>query len=284
MMPAILAERMEEFGLDYCVMYPTGGFATAMQNDDEVRTAACRAFNIFSAEYFADYADLMTPVAVIPMHTPDEAIEEIAYVRESLELKACLFSGMVPRSVPAAKEGDPKVHRLGSITYDVFGIDSPYDYDPVWEACLEYGVSPTFHSGGRGYALRRSPTNFTYNHIGHFASTAEALCKAMFLGGVTRRFPQLRMAFLEGGTAWACQLYADLIEHWEKRNRTALDYNDPANLDHNLMIDLATEFGARGMAEMMVERDHALFAALNTAASTNDGGQAELDDLSLIHI
>ena len=100
----------------------------------------------------------------------------------------------------------------------------------------------------------------------------------MFLGCVTRRGPQLRMAFLEGGTAWACQLYADLIEHWEKRNRTALDYNDPANLDHNLMIDLATEFGARGMAEMMVERDHALFAALNTAASTNDGGQAELDD------
>ena len=116
MMPALLAERMEEFGLDYCVMYPTGGFATAMQNDDEIRTAACRAFNIFSAEYFADYADLMTPVAVIPMHTPDEAIEEIAYVRESLELKACLFSGMVPRSVPAAKEGDPTAHRLGSST------------------------------------------------------------------------------------------------------------------------------------------------------------------------
>ena len=278
MMPALLADRMGEFGLDYCVMYPTGGFATAMQNDDDVRKAACRAFNIFSAEYFADYSDLMTPVAVIPMHTPDEAIEEIIYIRESLELKACLFSGMVPRPVPAAEEGDPKAHRLGSVTYDVFGIDSPYDYDPVWEACLEYGVSPTFHSGGRGYALRRSPTNFTYNHIGHFASTAEAICKAMFLGGVTRRFPHLRMGFLEGGTAWACQLYADLIEHWEKRNRTALEYNDPANLDHDLMIDLASEFGPDGMAEMMADRDSALFAALNTAASTNDGGQIELDD------
>ena len=135
MMPALLAERMGELGLDFCVMYPTGGFATAMQNDDEVRRAACRAFNIFSAEYFADYSDQMTPAAVIPMHTPDEAIEEIAYVRESLELKACLFSGMVPRSVPAATEGDPKAHRLGSVTYDVFGIDSPYDYDPDWAAC-----------------------------------------------------------------------------------------------------------------------------------------------------
>ena len=278
MMPKLLSERMNEFGLDFCVMYPTGGFATMMQADDEVRRAASRAFNIFSAEFFADYSDVMTPVALIPMHTPDEAIDEIVYIREKLGLKACLFSGMVPRPVPAAEVGDHKAHRLGSVTYDVFGIDSPYDYDPVWQACIEYGVSPTFHSGGRGYALRRSPTNFTYNHIGHFASTAEAICKSMFLGGVTRRFPDIRMGFLEGGAAWACQLFVDLIEHWEKRNRAALEYNDPATLDHQLMIELAHRFGPDDMAELMLDLDNALFAALNSAASTNDGGQDELDD------
>lgn len=278
MMPALLAERMDELGLDFCVMYPTGGFAIAMHEDEEIRRAATRAFNTFSAEYFADHAEVMTPVACIPMHTPEEAIEEIAYARTTLGLKACLFNGMVPRPVPAAREGNEKAYRLGSVTYDVFGIDSPHDYDDVWAACLHYGVSPTFHSGGRGYALRRSPTNFTYNHIGHFASTAEAICKALFLGGVTRRFPDLRFAFLEGGTAWACQLYADLIEHWEKRNRAALEWNDPANLDHDLLVDLAARYGPDGMADAMADRANALFAALNPDASTSTAGQEELDD------
>jgi predicted TIM-barrel fold metal-dependent hydrolase len=278
MLPALLAERMDELGLDFCVMYPTGGSATARHPDAEVRQAACRAFNTFSAEWFAGQSARMTPVAVIPMHTPEEAIAELVHVRRELGLKACVFDGMVPRPVPAAADGDEGANRLGSIRYDVFGIDSPHDYDPVWQACLELGVSPTFHAGGRGYALRRSPTNFTYNHIGHFASTAEAICKALFLGGVTRRFPGLRCAFLEGGTAWACQLYADLIEHWEKRNRSALAWNDPANLDRELLVSLAATYGPPEMAALVAEADNAWFAALNPKASTSVAGQEELDD------
>jgi hypothetical protein len=259
-------------------MYPTGGFSTAMPEDDEVRRAATRAFNIFSAEFFADQAQMMTPVAVIPMHNPDEAIAELEFIQRELDLKAVLMNGMVPRPVPAALEGHESAKRLGAVWYDVFGIDSDHDYDPVWAACIELGISPTFHAGGRGYALRRSPSNFTYNHIGHFASTAEAICKALFLGGVTRRFPRLRVAFLEGGTSWACQLYADLIEHWEKRNADALSHVDPDNLDHPLMLDLTGAYGSPRMTELMADRQAALFGALNAAASTNTGGQPDLDD------
>ena len=278
MLPALLAERMEELGLDFCVLYPTGGTAVARHPDPEVRRAGCRAFNTFTAEYFADHERLMTPVAVIPMCTPDEAIAELTHVRRTLGLKACLFDGMVPRDVPAALAGEREAYRLGSVRYDVFGIDSAYDYDPVWQACMELGVSPTFHAGGRGYALRRSPSNFTYNHIGHFASTAEAISKALFLGGVTRRFPQLRFAFLEGGTAWACQLFTDLIEHWEKRNRAALEWNDPANLDREALVALARDYGSAELAELMAQGDNVFFGALNVSASTSDAGQAELDD------
>src|SRR5678815_3831742 len=50
---------------------------------------------------------------------------------------------------------------------------------------------------------RSSPSNFCYNHIGHFASAGHAVAKAMFLGGVTRRFPQLNFAFLEVGVEHA---------------------------------------------------------------------------------
>ena len=35
--------------------------------------------------------------------------------------------------------------------------------------------------------------------MAYFASAGEAMAKALFFGGVTRRFPELNFAFLEGG-------------------------------------------------------------------------------------
>ena len=136
----------------------------------------------------------------------------------------------------------------------MLGLDSVYDYDPVWATCVELKVAPSFHSGSRGFGLRISPSNFCYNHIGHFAVANEAVCKALFLGGVTRRFPDLKFAFLEGGVGWACQLYADLIEHWEKRKLDALDEVDPKNLDSQLLLQLAEAYGHEDMVGAMRER------------------------------
>ena len=277
MMPKLLYERMDELGLDFCVMYPTGGMAVTPNR--AMRQKATRAFNTFCADYFGDYADRLTPVAVIPTVTPDEAIEELEYAVQELGLKAALFGGMIPREVPAVKDGDEDGTKLGR-WYDVLGLDSAYDYDPLWAKCLELGVAPTFHSAGRGYALRRSPSNFTYNHIGHFASTAEAICKAMFLGGVTRRFPTLKMAFLEGGVSYACQLFADLIEHWEIRNGEALAVVNPDNLDHEEVIRLAKRYGPADMQRLLDGREAALYAAMEPETGTATGGEANLDDFA----
>ena len=277
MMPKLLYERMDELGLDFCVMYPTGGMAVTPNR--AMRQKATRAFNTFCADYFGDYADRLTPVAVIPTVTPDEAIEELEYAVQELGLKAALFGGMIPREVPAVKDGDEDGTKLGR-WYDVLGLDSAYDYDPLWAKCLELGVAPTFHSAGRGYALRRSPSNFTYNHIGHFASTAEAICKAMFLGGVTRRFPTLKMAFLEGGVSYACQLFADLIEHWEIRNGDALAVVNPDNLDHEEVIRLAKRYGPADMQRLLDGREAALYAAMEPETGTATGGEANLDDFA----
>jgi len=43
------------------------------------------------------------------------------------------------------------------------------------------------------------------------------IAKAMLMGGVTRRFPTLNFAFLEGGAAWAVIMLADVIARFEKR-------------------------------------------------------------------
>jgi predicted TIM-barrel fold metal-dependent hydrolase len=253
MMPALLDERLDELGIDFTVLYPTQGLGIVNVPDAETRRIACAAYNTFTAEYFGPYARRMTPAAVIPMFTPEEAIAELDHAVGQLGHKAAMFGSMVPR--PLAGD-DGTLDGDGSVWLDVLGIDSPYDYDPVWRRCLELGVSPSFHANGRGrgFGLRASPSNFTYNHIGHFAAAGEAVCKALFFGGVTRRFPGLRFAFLEGGVAWACQLLHDLVEHWEVRNVEALGRVDPRNLDHAMLDVLAQRHGDDAMRRAVAAR------------------------------
>jgi predicted TIM-barrel fold metal-dependent hydrolase len=278
MLPKLLHERLPELGIDFAVLYPTAGLGVPFIPNDEVRAPTCRAFNMFMAEFFGPYSDRMTPAAVIPMHTPDEAIAELEYAVKQLGLKVALMASMVRRRIPDAAERSPEDQRRLR-WFDMIGLDSEYNYDPLWAKCLELGVSPTFHSGSRGVGLRISPTNFTYNHIGHFAAAGEAVCKAIFLGGVTRRFPTLKLAFLEGGVGWACGLYSDLIGHWKKRNEKALDDVDPRNLDRAMLADLFKRYGGDEMAGKLAQSRE-----LNDFAAQMAHAPAQLDDFAACKI
>jgi hypothetical protein len=207
---------------------------------------ACRAVNAYHAEIYAPYADRMTPVAQIPTHTPQEAIDELEHAVGTLGLKAVMLNGLVHRPIGEAPAPDPRRPNWGSGSserIDALGLDSEHDYDPVWAKCVELRVSPASHTPGMGWGSRRSVSNYMYNHIGSFAASMDAFCKALFLGGVTRRFPTLGFGFLEGGVAWACTLLADLVGHWEKRNARAIRSLDPARIDVPLLLRLVDEYG-----------------------------------------
>ncbi|HXH85115.1 MAG TPA: amidohydrolase family protein [Candidatus Tectomicrobia bacterium] len=279
MLPRLLHERLDELGLDFAVLYPTVGLRLRGIADDATRRATCRAFNVLSAELFRDFADRMTPAAVIPVHTPDEAIEELEFCTRELGLKVAMLGSLVERPVASVVTGDPEARRF-AVWYDALGLDSAHDYDPLWARCAELGIAPTFHTGARRQGLRLSPTNFTYNHIGHFAAAGHAVCKALFLGGVTRRFPSLRFAFLEGGVAWGCMLYADLIGHWEKRNRAALAHTDPRALDRGLLMDLAALHGSEELTAALRGRD----GWPDPEAASLTGGLDDLDDFAACRI
>jgi predicted TIM-barrel fold metal-dependent hydrolase len=254
MMPRMLYDRLPELGIDFGIVYPTGGLSIPRIADDETRRAVIRGFNIVTAEFFEKLGDRLTPAAVIPMHTPEEAIAELDYVTKKLGAKVAMFGSSIARRVKAAEDADPVLARF-AVAFDQFGLDSAYDYDPVWQRCRELGIAPTFHTGGRGFGHRNSPTNFTYNHIGHFAAAGHAVAKAIFLGGVTRRFPDLRFAFLEGGVGWGCQLFADLIEHWERRGRDGIAYMDPKKLDRALLRRFVEQYGYGDIAAELDRRD-----------------------------
>ncbi len=279
MMPRMLYDRLDELGIDFGVIYPTAGLGIARIENDETRRAVIRGFNIVTADYFRDLSDRLTPAAVIPMHTPEEAIEELEFVTEQLGSKVGMFGSGIRRPLPATKGVDPEIARFAA-HYDQLGLDSDYDYDPVWQKCRELKIAPTFHTGGRGLGLRNTPSNFTYNHIGHFAAAGHAVAKSLFLGGVTRRFPDLNFAFLEGGVGWACQLFADLIEHWERRGKAGLEYMDPKKLDRPLLGQLVGKYGYQDIAAELKRRD----GWPNSGDDELDGGVAEHDDYALCKI
>jgi predicted TIM-barrel fold metal-dependent hydrolase len=238
MLPKLLYERLDELGIDVAILYPTAGLMAMALDDDELRGALARACNRYAAECFAEYSDRLLPVAVVPNYTPDEALSELEHAVVGLRLRPVLFGGLVLRSAPG-HDGDRAARWV-----DGLGLDSAHDYDAVWARCVELGVSPTFHSTGIGFGSRTSPTNYVANHIGNFAAGSEAVCRSLLFGGVMRRFPELRFAFLEGGVGWACNLFADVVGHWDKRNRAALAHYDPSALDRTLLDELVRRYGS----------------------------------------
>ena len=248
-LPQLLYDRLDEFGMDFTVLFPSVGMSATYPKDEEVRRAVCRAYNTYYADLYREYADRITAAAIVPMNTPQEAIEELEYAVNVLGLKVVFMQSYIRRPIPAVMREAPQATRW-VFWLDTYGLDSQYDYDPVWAKCVELKVAPCFHTGVTGWGSHNSISTYVYNHIGSFAMGGEAVCKSLFMGGVTRRFPGLKFGFLEGGVGWGCTLYADLIGHWEKRNVKALENTNPANLDRRLLLELYNRYGGKIVSKL----------------------------------
>jgi hypothetical protein len=77
-------------------------------------------------------------------------------------------------------------------------------------------------------------------------------------------------------------LYADLIGHWEKRNRDALAEVDPRNLDRAQLLALAQTYGDPEMIAALERQQHRSSATSREATAV--GGVADLDDYAACNI
>jgi predicted TIM-barrel fold metal-dependent hydrolase len=257
MLPGLLRRRLDELGIDVAVLYPTYGLIPTALDDETLRCGLARAFNRAAAELYAGHGDRLLPVAVIPMFSPAEAVAELDHAVGALGLRVVVMGGVIPRPVAGA-EGV-----RGARWIDTLGHDSAHDYDPVWQRCRELGVTPTFHASGFGWGSRTSTENYVYNHLGNFAAAGEATCRSLLLGGVLRRFPDVRFAFLEGGAGWALSLLHDVIGHLEKRGRTTIDHYDPNRIDRAQLAALIAEHGPPAIADRVDRLDEAVFTMLS---------------------
>ena len=275
MFPALLAERLPEVGIDFGVFYTTSGMTLLAIEDEELRRGLCAGWNAFLADLGAPYTHRLALAGLIPMHTPEEAAAELHHCHD-LGLKVAAFPEGVLRRIP-----DPSPVRWSPFLwpgqthwYDTFGLDSEYDYDRVWATAAELGFAVTFHGGlGLKPGVWTSISNYSANHIGVFGQLMNPVCKGLFFGGVTRRFPQLPFAFLECGVSWASQMLSDIVEHWDKRRLDALAAYDPAHLDRAALAEYCRRYGGRILDLLGGTGPEELVASL-TGGATPD----QLDD------
>jgi predicted TIM-barrel fold metal-dependent hydrolase len=246
-LPALLCERMDELGLDYTVLYPTNTLLTCAETNPDLRRGLCAGFNSFYADVYGGYPERLTPAGIIPMHTPEEAVEELHHCRD-LGLKVvCLPEGVLrPLDTPAPPDCSPWLFPGQTHWFDSFGLDSDYDYDPVWRACQDLGFVAAFHGGLTVRpGIHWSISSYVANHVGQFMMSMYQLCKSLLFGGVPHRFPELPIVFLECGVSWAVQMLLDTIEHWEKRNVDAIRNLDPSILDREQLAAYYRRYGER---------------------------------------
>ena len=276
MLPKLLYSRLDELGIDFAVVYGTYALNVLGTMDDEMRPVIFRAMNMLYADMFNGLSDRLTPVALIPMHKPEEALAELDFAVGELGLKAIVMNCMLRRPAEEVMKTAPELAPY-AIRIDSPAIDVGTDYDPVWAKCIELGVAPTCHNAFRGIGSSHgSPSNYVFNSLGSFAQGSDHFCRSLIMGGVPIRFPELRYAFLEGGTSWAAQLYNSLFEYWEKRNLTALrETLDPAALDVDLLVDM---FGKYGNDYLTAERIKAWPHHSDGASSPSDLNPEDLDD------
>jgi len=244
MLPKLFRARLDDAGIDFAVVYGTHALGVLGIGDDELRPVVYRAMNMLYADMFKEVSDRLTPVALIPMHTPEEAVAELDFAIGELGLKAIVMNTMVYRPAPQVMEQAPQLAPYSMVPTSP-AIDMGEAYDPVWAKCVELGVAPSCHNSFRGRgSTHGSPTNYVFNSLGSFGQGSDYFCRALFFGGVPKRFPTLKFAFLEGGSGWAAQLYNSLFEYWEKRNLDALKKNlDPAKLDVDLLVEMFEKYG-----------------------------------------
>jgi predicted TIM-barrel fold metal-dependent hydrolase len=286
MLPELLYQRLEEFGLDYAVVYPTLGLGIQTITDPELRAAVVRALNTMSAEMFAPYADRLTPVATLAALSPQEAIDELNFCVKELKLKTAWLHGAIRRPVPAYElNADPYANPT---FIDNLVLDNESSYDPLWQTFVDLKVPVSTHAGSMGWGDRTSPNNYCFNHIGHFAQANHVFARALFLSGVTYRFPTLNFAFLEGGCGWAVNLFHDIVGHWEKRSGKPLLQNlDPRNLDHDRFSELLATYGGpwfEGRTQEMLESLDPYYPQFTTDRLAAQDLAHDLDDFSAAHV
>lgn len=198
-------ELMDELGLDRALMWPTlASLVEERLRDDPLAThAVVHAFNEWMYEHWTfNFDDRIFPTPIITLPIVERAIEELEWV---LERGARII---LVRPAPVPGFSGPRSFALP-------------EFDPFWELVEESGIVTGMHASDSGYTrysnewegIRDEFTPFTGGSgFGALSGGGGRMINdtiASAIGhGLLTRFPGLKIAPVENGSAWVRPLVA----------------------------------------------------------------------------
>ncbi|HZA55579.1 MAG TPA: amidohydrolase family protein [Candidatus Udaeobacter sp.] len=194
-------EAMDEEGLDVAVLFRTFPLHCDDSLDAEYANDLCRAWNNWVADFCAHDPKRLKPSALITLHDVDLAVNE---TRRAVGDLGAMGLSLVPEPIS------------GRHIHDRY-------YDPLWREAERLNVPICFHPAAspnqeqvvhrfKGHANEAVLINAFRNPI-ELILAVGSFCA----GGVLERFPNLRVAFLEGNCSWLPWVLYRLDERWQLR-------------------------------------------------------------------
>jgi predicted TIM-barrel fold metal-dependent hydrolase len=170
---------LDEVGIERTVLYPTAGLSCGRIPYPEVAVALARAYNDWLHSAYIQASERFGGIAVLPMQVPEAAVEELRRAVEEL--------GFLGALLPS---NGLKGH-LGS-----------REYWPVFEEASRLGCCLSVHGGNHlGLGIDHLDVWQFVHALGHPLGQMIALA-GMVANAVFDRYPDVRVAFLEGGVSW----------------------------------------------------------------------------------
>jgi predicted TIM-barrel fold metal-dependent hydrolase len=164
---------MDLDGIDAAFLYPSMGLFAGAVHDPNLSAALCRTYNRWLTGYCKPYPDRLFGIAMLPMQSVEQAIQEMKFARRELGIRGGFL------------RPNPYNGRL---------IQDPV-YEPFWSGAEEYDFSIGFHEGGSSGMPTVGIDRFERRAAKHIIShTMEMMlaCLSMIWGGVVERHPKLR--------------------------------------------------------------------------------------------
>jgi uncharacterized protein len=174
--PGRLAD-MDKLNTAAQVVYPTL-FLVYNTKDRELEVALCRAYNRFLAQAWAQAPERVRWVAVLPLQSMKEAIDEVRFAKQN-GAAGIFFRGI---------EGE-------------YTLDSDYLF-PIYEEAQKHNLSICIHTGCGVRAIMEM-FDISRNHtFGHTRVMPLLAFRDIVANKVPERFPGLRFGFIEAAAGW----------------------------------------------------------------------------------
>ncbi len=193
---ASVAESMKIEGVDLMVLYGPGYDMWVDGIDPDLQAGMARAYNRWAEEMRETSSGRVLAAGPVPLNDVTRAVEEVRYAYEQLGMR-CFWARPNP--------------------FNKRTLGDRY-FDPLWQILQDLDVPFATHEfmGLVGPSAGEDRfSSFVEWHSCVHQMEAQMALLAMIVNGVYERFPKLRVAYMEAGSAWLPSWLHRIEEHVE---------------------------------------------------------------------